>query len=87
MKKKEVKFKVYYAAIADVCEEVKAVSFEEALKKVRAGKGKLIECDFAEALDGATYAVSRKGKSSEMTHYFDEDGRLSEVEVDEEINE
>jgi hypothetical protein len=87
MKKKEVKFKVSYAAIADVVEEVKASSFEEALKKIRQGKGEVISCDFAEILDGTSYAVSHKVKTSAMTHYYSNSGELEAVGLEEELNE
>lgn len=82
MKNKEIKFEVSYAAIADVVEEVKASTFEEALKKVRQGKGKLISCDFAEILDGTSYSVTHK---NEMTLEFSSNGELESDDLESEF--
>jgi hypothetical protein len=68
------KYQVSYAAIADVMEEIDAESFEDALKLVRSGKGRLIECDYNETLDGTYFTVSCGG----IEQVYNENGGLED---------
>jgi hypothetical protein len=66
------KFKVSYAVIADCTESVKAYSFEDALRKVKSGEGKIIDLEANETYYGTCYEVSC-GKES---YTYNDSGEL-----------
>ena len=69
-----MKYKVYYAVIAEVEAEVDADSFEEAYSKVMTGKEKIIDTDPVEVLDGTNFSfVDEKENWKIFDSYGDEE--------------